>query len=77
MFGQKEKKEFEQPPRFEVVHESYGATNDGRQGNFFIIKDLETGVSYLKNTGSQGDWAITPLIDSEGKIAIEKTVKEN
>ena len=76
MFGQKEKKEFRQPPRFEVVHESYGATNDRGQGHFSIIKDLETGVLYLRNTISEST-AITPLLDSEGKVAIEKTAEEN
>ena len=77
MFGQKEKKDFEQPPRFEVVHESYGATNAKGQGHFWIIKDLETGVLYLKNIVGEGVPAITPLFDSEGKIAIDKTLKEN
>ncbi len=55
--------------RFEAIY---------RQGNEFkkegivqIIVDKETGVHYLQNQMAYGV-TLTPLLDSEGKVFIEK-----
>ena len=60
MFGKKEK-------RFSVKEmESYGGS-----GTIRIIVDTKTGVNYIMTEGVGGS-SITPLLDSNGKVMIEK-----
>ena len=60
MFGKKEK-------RFSVKEmESYSGS-----GTIRIIVDIKTGVNYIMTEGVGGS-SITPLLDSNGKVMIEK-----
>lgn len=60
MFEKKEK-------RFSVKEmESYGGS-----GTIRIIVDTKTGVNYIMTEGVGGS-SITPLLDSNGKVMIEK-----
>ena len=60
MFGKKEK-------RFGVKEmESYSGS-----GTIRIIDDTKTGVNYIMTEGVGGS-SITPLLDSNGKVMIEK-----
>lgn len=60
MFEKKEK-------RFRVKEmESYGGS-----GTIRIIVDTKTGVNYIMTEGVGGS-SITPLLDSNGKVMIEK-----
>ncbi|MEH2939390.1 DUF6440 family protein [Lawsonibacter sp. JLR.KK007] len=60
MFGKKEK-------RFSVKEmESYSGS-----GTIRIIDDTKTGVNYIMTEGVGGS-SITPLLDSNGKVMIEK-----
>ena len=60
MFGKKEK-------RFSVKEmESYSGS-----GTIRIIDDTKTGVNYIMTEGAGGS-SITPLLDSNGKVMIEK-----
>ncbi len=59
MFGSKEK-------RFEIKH-----TDNIGMGTLNVIVDKETGVHYLMTIGS-GPSSITPLLDKNGQIVIEK-----
>ena len=60
MFGKKEK-------RFSVKEvESYSGS-----GTIRIIIDTKTGVNYIMTEGVGGS-SITPLLDSNGKVMIEK-----
>ncbi|ABX31156.1 conserved hypothetical protein [Petrotoga mobilis SJ95] len=40
-------------------------------GAIYIVVDTRTGVNYLMNTGI-GPKGITPLLDSEGKVIVDK-----
>jgi hypothetical protein len=40
-------------------------------GAIYIVVDTQTGVNYLMNTGI-GPKGITPLLDSEGKVIVDK-----
>lgn len=60
MFGKKEK-------RFSVKElDSYSGS-----GTIRIIVDTKTGVNYIMTEGVGGS-SITPLLDSNGKVMIEK-----
>lgn len=60
MFGKKEK-------RFSAKEmESYSGS-----GTIRIIVDTKTGVNYIMTEGVGGS-SITPLLDSNGKVMIEK-----
>ena len=60
MFGKKEK-------RFSVKEvESYSES-----GPIRVIVDTKTGVNYIMTEGVGGS-SITPLLDSNGKVMIEK-----
>lgn len=64
MFG-KEKKEKKQK-RFVIKEEqSLGF------GAVYVVVDNETGVNYLMTVGT-GQNGVTPLLDSEGKVIIDK-----
>lgn len=60
---------FKKPKRF-IIKEDY---NLGF-GAVCIIVDTKTGVNYL-NTGGAGINAITPLLDSDGKVVVDKIDK--
>jgi uncharacterized lipoprotein NlpE involved in copper resistance len=51
-------------------------TGEKYKGGFYIVKDKDTGVKYIfyeKTLGNHLSYsAMTPLLDSEGKIVIEK-----
>ena len=65
MFG-KEKKEKKQK-RFVIKEEqSLGF------GAVYVVVDNETGVNYLMTVGT-GQNGVTPLLDSEGKVIIDKS----
>lgn len=40
-------------------------------GGIYIVVDKKTGVNYLMTTGT-GPSAMTPLLDSEGNVVIDK-----
>jgi len=63
MFNKKEKP----VPRFELVFEEMEGI-----GVIRIMKDTETGVSYLILRDANVGTTMTPLIDHEGKIVIDK-----
>lgn len=64
MFG-KEKKEKKQK-RFVIKEEqSLGF------GAVYVVVDNETGVNYFMTVGT-GQNGVTPLLDSEGKVIIDK-----
>ena len=54
--------------RFITIHRNH----DG-SGPTYIIKDTETGVLYLKSdAGSHSGVGVTPLLDADGKVIVDK-----
>jgi hypothetical protein len=43
-------------------------------GSIQIVVDLETGVNYIVNVNMSGN-SMTPLLDSKGKVVVDKKPK--
>ena len=54
--------------RFEVVYKE--GSQLGLEGVRMILVDLLTGVNYLAVANGCGGYAITPLLDANGRITI-------
>ncbi len=53
--------------RFEIMH----VESTMKSGTFTIVKDTVTGVHYLRTVSGYGG-GLTPLLDENGKVVIEK-----
>ncbi len=53
--------------RFEIVH----AESTMKSGTFTVVKDTVTGVHYLRTVSGYGG-GLTPLLDENGNVVIEK-----
>ena len=54
--------------RFEVVYKE--GSQLGLEGVRMILVDLLTGVNYLAVANGSGGYAITPLLDANGRVTI-------
>lgn len=65
----KEKKRF--TIKYEHIYFDFKENN--LKAPFLIIVDTETGVNYIAGLNNEGCFnCLTPLLDSEGKIVIDK-----